>query len=50
MGQVEKNNLERQEVKEPESAKETEELDVMGIQEELEQDEENKLIHTASVN
>ena len=30
MGQVEKNNIERQEVKEPESAKDIEELDAMG--------------------
>ena len=38
MDQVEKNNVERQEGKEPDSAKDIEELDAMEIQEELEQD------------
>ena len=40
MGQVEKNHLESPEVKEPESAKNIEELDAMELQEQLEQDEE----------
>ena len=39
MGQVEKINLERQEIKKPESAKDIEELDAMEIEQELEQDE-----------